>query len=76
MGDLTGHRRGRISQVLSESFTQKLVVAQVPLKEMIGYATLLRSSTKGMGTFLMQFSHYDQLGTDQTVALLKHMRGE
>lgn len=34
------------------------VVAEVPLREMFGYTTVLRSSTQGRGTFSMEFGHY------------------
>jgi elongation factor G len=37
-----------------------LLTAQVPLKEMFGYVTALRSLSQGRGTYLMKFSHYDR----------------
>jgi elongation factor G len=40
------------------------VRAIVPLIEMFGYATELRSATKGRGVFSMEFDHYDRVGQD------------
>ncbi|WP_018659661.1 elongation factor G [Allofustis seminis] len=63
LGDLMGHisaRRGSIEG--SEQRKNVTVVrGQVPLSEMFGYATTLRSATQGRGTFVMQFSHYAQV---------------
>jgi len=57
IGDLTS-RRGRIEHQEMVGNAQK-VSAKVPLSEMFGYATSLRSNTQGRATFTMQFSHYD-----------------
>ena len=62
MGDVMGNlssRRGRISGMEARGNSQ-IIDAMVPLSEMFGYATDLRSSTQGRGTFTMQFSHYEQ----------------
>ena len=56
MGDLNA-RRGHILGVDSRGNTQ-VVRAQVPLAEMFGYATELRSMTRGRATHSMEFSHY------------------
>jgi elongation factor G len=58
IGDLTS-RRGRIESQEMLAKAQK-VSAKVPLSEMFGYATSLRSNTQGRATHTMQFSHYDQ----------------
>ncbi len=58
IGDLTS-RRGRIESQLMLGNAQK-VTAKVPLSEMFGYATSLRSNTQGRATHTMQFSNYDQ----------------
>lgn len=59
MGDLNS-RRGKI-----EGFTMRkdaqVIKAQVPLAEMFGYATILRSMTQGRAIFTMQFSHYSEV---------------
>lgn len=63
MGDVMGNlnaRRGRIEGMESRGGTQ-VIRAVVPLSEMFGYATDLRSKTQGRGTFTMQFSHYESM---------------
>jgi elongation factor G len=57
IGDLSA-RKGRIEQIQSKGKVS-VVVACVPLKEMFGYSTDLRSLTQGRGTFTMQFHHFD-----------------
>jgi len=57
IGDINA-RRGRITLV-DRRREATLLSAQVPLKEMFGYVTSLRSLTQGRGTFMMKFSHYD-----------------
>lgn len=61
MGDVTGDlssKRGRIESIIDRSNT-KVFESTVPLSEMFGYATKLRSMTQGRGTFTMTFDHYD-----------------
>lgn len=57
IGDLNG-RRGQIEGMESRANAQ-VIKAYVPLAEMFGYATDLRSKTQGRATYTMQFSHYD-----------------
>jgi elongation factor G len=57
MGDL-GARRGKIEET-EDRLGVKIIRAKVPLAEMFGYATTLRSLTEGRGTFTMEFDHYD-----------------
>ena len=57
IGDLSG-RRGRIQGMDSRAGAQ-VIEAQVPLAEMFGYATDLRSMTQGRATYTMQFAHYE-----------------
>ncbi len=59
IGDLNA-RRGKI-QSIGERKNAKVIDALVPLAEMFGYATTLRSLTQGRGTFTMQFSHYEEV---------------
>ena len=59
MGDISS-RRGRIEGMETRSGAQ-VVNAYVPLSEMFGYATDLRSNTQGRGVYSMQFDHYDQV---------------
>ncbi len=59
MGDLNA-RRGQIEEMESRG-TARIVRGSVPLAEMFGYATALRSRTQGRGTYTMQFSHYGEV---------------
>jgi elongation factor G len=59
MKDLTG-RRGKIKE-MGERAGARVVKAMVPLAEMFGYATALRSTSQGRATYTMQFSHYDEV---------------
>ena len=63
MGDVMGYlnsRRGRIEGMESR-FGAQIIKAQVPMSEMFGYATVLRSRTQGRGTYSMEFDHYDEV---------------
>ncbi|HSG06072.1 MAG TPA: elongation factor G, partial [Nitrospiria bacterium] len=63
MGDVIGDlnsRRGKIQGMRARGGAQ-VIDGTVPLKEMFGYATDLRSMTQGRATFTMQFSHYEQV---------------
>ena len=60
MGDVTGHlnsKRGEVQNVFDRGMA-KVVDAKVPLSEMFGYITTLRSMTEGRASFNMEFSHY------------------
>ena len=60
LGDLMGHissRRGTI-EGQEQQGNAMTVSGMIPLSEMFGYATTLRSATQGRGTFSMQFDHY------------------
>jgi elongation factor G len=57
IGDLNG-RRGRIQGMETRGHSQVLK-AQVPMSEMLNYASGLTSMTQGRGSFAMEFSHYD-----------------
>ena len=59
MGDLNG-RRGRVGEMEARTGVQ-VVRSYVPLSEMFGYATDLRSKTQGRATFTMQFDHYEKV---------------
>ena len=59
MGDLNG-RRGRVGEMEARTGVQ-VVRSFVPLSEMFGYATDLRSKTQGRATFTMQFDHYEKV---------------
>jgi len=59
IGDLNA-RRGKIEGMETRGAAQ-VVTALVPLKELFGYATTLRSLTQGRGSYTMQFSHYEEV---------------
>lgn len=63
MGDITGDisaKRGKID-AMSDRANIKIIDAKVPLSEMFGYATKLRSMSQGRGNFTMEFSHYEEV---------------
>jgi len=65
IGEVTGDlssRRGKITRLEPQNGVQ-VIEAHVPLAEMFGYATQLRSSTQGRATFTMQFSRYERVPT-------------
>ena len=74
MGDLSS-RRGRIEGMEARGNTQ-VVRAQVPLSEMFGYSTDLRSRTQGRATYTMQFDAYQQVPESIATDIIKRVRGE
>ncbi len=74
MGDLNS-RRGRIEGIGSRRDAQ-VVRAMVPLSEMFGYATSLRSMTQGRAIFTMQFSHYDEMPRSIADQVIEKVRGK
>ena len=63
LGDVTGDissKRGRIES-MTDRGTVKVVDCNIPLSEMFGYATKLRSITQGRGSFTMEFDHYEEV---------------
>lgn len=65
LGDVLGNlnaRRGRIEGMETRGTAQN-INALVPLREMFGYATDLRSMTQGRATYVMSFAHYDEAPT-------------
>ncbi len=69
MGDLNS-RRGRIEGMESRAGAQ-VIASNVPLANMFGYATELRSRTQGRGVFTMQFSHYEEVPRSIQESVLK-----
>jgi elongation factor G len=74
MGDLSS-RRGRIEGMEARGNTQ-VVRAQVPLSEMFGYSTDLRSRTQGRATYTMQFHSYQEVPGAIATEIVKRVRGE
>ncbi|SOC43070.1 elongation factor G [Salinicoccus kekensis] len=73
MGDVTS-RRGRVEGMDSRGNAQ-LVRAFVPLSEMFGYATSLRSNTQGRGTYTMTFDHYEEVPKSISEEIIKKNTG-
>jgi elongation factor G len=74
MGDVTS-RRGRVEGMEARGNAQ-VVRAMVPLAEMFGYATSLRSNTQGRGTFSMVFDHYEDVPKSISEEIIKKYKGE
>lgn len=72
MGDVIGDLNGRRGKVrgLEDRAGAKVILAQVPLAEMFGYATDLRSRTQGRATFTMQFAIYDDVPANKYAELV------
>jgi elongation factor G len=73
MGDVNGdlNRRRGILQGLEDAPAGKIVRAEVPLAEMFGYATQLRSMSQGRATYTMEFSHYAEVPAGVAEGLIK-----
>jgi elongation factor G len=69
MGDL--NRRRGITQGMDESPSGKVIRAEVPLAEMFGYATDLRSATQGRATYSMEFEKYNEAPASIADAVIK-----
>ncbi|MCM3710477.1 elongation factor G [Sporosarcina luteola] len=74
MGDITS-RRGRVEGMDARGNAQ-VVRAMVPLAEMFGYATSLRSNTQGRGVFSMSFDHYEDVPKSVAEEVIKKNKGE
>jgi elongation factor G len=74
IGDLQGRRRGIVQGMEARSGLQ-VIRMHVPLAEMFGYATELRSMTQGRGTFSMEFSHYAEVPKNVAEAIVTKSRG-
>ncbi|MFC3932966.1 elongation factor G [Streptococcus dentapri] len=78
LGDVMGHvtaRRGRVDGMEAHGNSQ-IVRAYVPLAEMFGYATVLRSASQGRGTFMMVFDHYEDVPKSVQEEIIKKNSGE
>lgn len=72
IGDLSA-RRGQIEETMDRA-GMKVIEAKVPLSEMFGYATTLRSLTEGRGTFSMEFSHYEKVPSNISQEIIEGKR--
>lgn len=73
MGDVMGdlNRRRGLVQGMDESPAGKIITAEVPLAEMFGYATDLRSATQGRATYSMEFAKYAEAPSNIAEAIIK-----
>ncbi|HGF7347689.1 TPA: elongation factor G [Enterococcus faecium] len=79
LGDVMGHvtaRRGRVEGMEARAGGQQVVRAMVPLAEMFGYVTTLRSATQGRGTFTMTFDHYEDVPKSVQEEIIKKNGGK
>jgi elongation factor G len=74
MGDLNS-RRGKIEGITPRKDAQ-VVKAMVPLSEMFGYATQMRSMTQGRALYTMQFSHYDETPKSISEQIIEKVKGK
>jgi elongation factor G len=74
MGDLSS-RRGKIEGMTSRKDVQ-VIKGMVPLSEMFGYATIMRSMTQGRALYTMQFSHYEQVPKSISDQIIEKVRGK
>jgi elongation factor G len=78
MGDVIGDlnsRRGRV-EGMEQRGNSQVIRAQVPLAEMFGYATDLRSRTQGRATYTMQFNAYQEVPESVSREIVARVRGE
>ena len=73
LGDISS-RRGKVESMDLRG-NARVIIAYVPLGEMFGYATTLRSLTQGRGTFIMQFSHYEKVPMHLAEQIIKKAKG-
>jgi elongation factor G len=77
MGDVIGdinRRRGQVSS-MEDRGGNKIITAMVPLAEMFGYSTDLRSFTQGRGTYSMEFDHYEEVPKNVADEIIKKRNG-
>jgi elongation factor G len=78
MGDIMGDissRRGRIEGMEARSGVQ-VIRGYVPLSEMFGYATSLRSATQGRGSYSMEFDHYEEVPANIAKEIIEKQQGK
>ncbi len=77
MGDIVGdlnRRRGRV-QGMNDRSGAKVIDAEVPLSEMFGYATHVRSMSQGRANYTMQFEHYEEVPNNITKEIIASVKG-
>jgi len=77
MGDIVGdlnRRRGRVLGMEDRS-NAKVIDAEVPLSEMFGYSTSVRSMSQGRATYTMQFKHYEEVPKNIALEIIAAVKG-
>jgi elongation factor G len=77
MGDVIGDlssRRGKI-QGMDQRGDAQVITAMVPLSEMFGYSTSLRSMSQGRAVYSMQFAHYEEVPKSKAEEIIAKVRG-
>ena len=78
MGDVIGDlnkRRGQVEGMESSRTGARIVKAKVPLSELFGYVTALRTITSGRATSSMEFSHYSEVSTSIAKTVVEEAKG-
>ena len=77
VGDVSGdlNRRRSILREIQAEVSQQIIKADVPLSEMFGYITTLRTLTQGRANYSMEFSHYARLSDDLAEVVVKKAKG-
>jgi elongation factor G len=78
MGDIVGdlnRRRGQVNN-MDDRAGAKVVKAEVPLSEMFGYVTSLRTLSSGRATSTMEFSHYAETPSNISEAVIAEVKGQ
>ena len=75
MGDVMGdlNRRRGLVQGMEDSAMGKVITAEVPLSEMFGYATDLRSATQGRATYTMEFDKYAEVPSNIAEGIINNI---
>ena len=73
MGDITGSLSGKRGQIegMEERGMLRVIHAKVPLSEMFGYTTDIRSMTQGRGSVMMEFDHYEVVPPNVALAIVE-----
>ena len=73
VGDVTGYLSSKRAEIqdVGERGMNKVISAKVPLAEMFGYITILRSMTEGRVSFTMEFDHYEAVPSNVAMGIIE-----
>ena len=77
MGDVLGDlaaRRGKIGGMTPKRGEAQVIAATVPLSEMFGYSTKLRSQSQGRAVYSMEFAHYDEVPKSKAEEIINKVK--